>query len=116
MKKHNKTDKTTVKQRKIVSDRQKVYKIVSRIYKELREDPQIEFKKLRGVCGKFYPTDEHITLDYRREVLPTLIHEFLHKFYPNKSETWILRKEKFVITRISPIQAKRLLHMLSNIL
>lgn len=107
--------KDTLKQRKIISDNQKVYKIVSRIYKELRSNPQISFKRLRGCCGLYDMGDEHITIDYRREVLPTLIHEFIHKLYPDKSETWVLHKERFVMSRISPAQAKRLLILLSNI-
>lgn len=103
------------KQRKTVSDKQKAYRVISRIYKELRNNQQIAFKKLRGCQGEYDFCGDEITIDFRKEVLPTLIHEFIHKFHPDKNESWVLNKEKFVMQRMSPAQAKRLLIFLSYI-
>jgi hypothetical protein len=97
------------KHKKMLADKQKVYHDVSRIYKELRNNQDVRFKRLKGYQGEYDFCCDEITIDYRKELLPTLIHEFIHKFYPNKSERWVLQRERFIICRLSPSQAKRLL-------
>jgi hypothetical protein len=104
-----------LKKHKKISDRKKVYNIVSNIYKELKNNQRVSFKRLKGYQGEYDYCGDEITIDYRREILPTLIHEFLHKWHPTKSESWVLNMERFVIQRISPSQAKRLLANLSFI-
>ena len=87
-----------------------LYKITSRLYKELRTaNNDIVLKKLRGIHGEYdYETNE-ISLDYRKDFLSTLIHEFLHKWYPEKSETWVLQNERLIVNSLSTIQIKRII-------
>lgn len=120
-KKSSKKSKKSTKNKKLISNHNEVYKITSRIYKELRENQPICFKKLRGFCGHYdYVDDESlddkITLDHRRDILPTLIHEFLHKWHINACETWVLKKERAIMKHITPPQAKRLLKALLDVI
>ena len=109
--------KSNRKQRKNKSDRQSAYKLVSRIYRELKNNSDIYFKKLNDCQGEYDPDgSDEIILDYRKELLPTLIHEFIHKFHPTKKEPWIIKKEKFIMKRLSPMEAKRLITLLSYII
>lgn len=110
-----KKPKSLKKRKKLLSDKQKAYRMVSRIYKEIRNNQHIAFKKLRGCQGEYDFCGDEITIDYRREVLPTLIHEFIHKWHPEKSESWVLKMERFVIQHLSPSQAKHLLRFLCYI-
>lgn len=109
----NKKNKT--KYRKLISDKQKVYRILSRIYKELKNNKNVTLKRLRGCQGEYDFSDDKITIDFRKEVIPTLVHEFIHKFNPYKSESWVSSNERFIIRRMSPSQAKRLLVYLLSI-
>jgi hypothetical protein len=66
---------------------------------------------LRGLYD--YSTDA-IELDYRKELLPTLIHEYMHKWYPKKSETWVLQQESLITNSLSDIQVRRILFKFSQ--
>ena len=103
------------KRKKIPSDLKSVYNVISHIYKELRHNQHIYFRKLKDCQGECDVQNDEITLDYRKELLPTLIHEFIHKFHPTKNEKWVMKREKFIMRRVSPGQAKRLLTLLSYI-
>jgi len=109
-------NKENKKQRKNISDQRIVYNLLSRIYKALKNNQPISFKKLRDCQGEYDCYCDEIILDYRKEILPTLIHEFIHKFHPTKSESWVEGRERFVMRRISPYQAKRLITLLSYII
>ena len=101
--------------RKSLSDRNEVYKIIARIHKELKNNQHVALKKLRGYQGEYDFCGDEITIDYRKELLPTLVHEFIHKFYPEKSESWVLKKESLVMRHLSSSQAKHLLTLLTCI-
>ena len=91
-----------------------LYGVSHKVYKTIREDPQaIIIRKIRrpvvGVCD--YENDT-ISIDYRGEILSTLIHECLHKWYPDKSEGWVISQEKKIMNNITQKQAKNLLRAL----
>ena len=63
-----------------------IYSITHRLYKEIRENPElIHLKKLRGYQGEYNLVTEDINIDYRKMFFPTLIHEYFHKWNEGKS-------------------------------
>ena len=50
-----------------------------------------------------------ITIDYRSELLPTLVHELLHAFHPNWKECQVRRMEKGIVNGLSQSQVVHLL-------
>jgi len=64
------------------------YSITSKLYHFLQSHPDsIIFKKLSGgKTGDYTTGDDEIRLDYRKEIIPTLIHEFIHHLYPDMCE------------------------------
>jgi len=87
-----------------------LYKITHRLYQELRGDYcDITLKKMRGFQGEYDPDTDEITLDYRNDLVPTLIHEYLHKWNPDKCETWILEQERIIINALSKRQIIRII-------
>jgi len=66
------------------------------------------FKKLKGAMG-YCEWEDGILLDYRRELLPTLVHECIHYLNPEWTETEVLYAEKRIINTISIKQAIKLL-------
>jgi hypothetical protein len=47
-----------------------------------------KFKKMRRIRG-LWNCGDIIEIDYRHEIVPTIIHEILHDIYENASETWV---------------------------
>jgi len=114
MRKDGKTSKSKKDHRKIIAKKKISYEFTRKIYKELKLFPEFIFKKMRGYSGEYdYSTDE-ITLDYRKELLPTLIHEYLHKWNYDKSETWVLKQEKKIINALTPKQIRNILKLLGD--
>lgn len=70
-----------------------------------------KFKKMRGFCG-ICDWDKGIYIDYRKEMVNTLIHECLHYIEPNWSEAQILYAEKRIVNLISKKQLITLLKLL----
>lgn len=103
------------KKKNVVTDRKsKSYSFTKKFYKELRSNPEFVFRKMRGYVGEYdYSTDE-ISIDYRRDLLPTLIHEFLHKWHKERNETWVLRQEKLIINCLSIKQIRNIIRHLGN--
>ena len=58
------------------------------------------FKKLKGVHG-WCEWEDGILLDYRRELIPTIIHECIHLINPDWSESQVAYSEKRVLNTIS---------------
>lgn len=81
-----------------------------RVLKRIKEKPKgyFMFKKMRGTWG-LYEFDDGITLDPRRTIIPTLIHEVLHDLYPNNWEGWTLRVESKIMNVLSPYDIYALL-------
>jgi len=92
--------------------KQKLYRITNRIYKELRDNSNdIILQKMRGnITGLYDSGTDEITLDYRMDILPTLIHEYLHKWYIDKSETWVLQEERKIVSALSIRQARNIIY------
>lgn len=65
-------------------------------------------KKLRGAMG-YCEWENGIVIDYRRELVPTIIHECIHFLNPEWSESEVLYAEKRVINCINAKQVVGLL-------
>jgi len=94
------------------------YSIISRLYHFLRLNPDnVFFRRLGGhKTGDYDPKEEEIRLDYRKDIIPTLIHEFLHHLYPNMCETKIKEKERQTMSKISPRQGVNIIRALGSYL
>jgi len=58
------------------------------------------FKKLKGVHG-WCEWEEGILLDYRKDLIPTIIHECIHLLEPEWLEPQVLYAESRVLNTIS---------------
>jgi len=77
----------------------------------------IFFKKLYGnTLGIYEPETAVITVDHRRDLLSTLIHEFTHHLHPDWSETRVLHFERKMINALTQRQIKNILRALGNVL
>lgn len=74
-----------------------------------------KLQKLKGVMG-YCAWEDGIMLDYRRELIPTLIHECIHYMYPDWSETQVLYAEKRIINTINLVQVIKLIKCFANII
>jgi hypothetical protein len=101
----------------------RLYRIVSRIYRLFNEDGwRVRYARItwnRPLCEEHgvdldsvgfcdYENDE-IWVDYRADVLATIVHECLHAIYPDMPEYEVRQLEKMVMDNLSPVQAKRIL-------
>lgn len=93
-----------------------VDRYVHRLYKFLAEGHKISFRKMRYTRGHIYtytfPTE--IWLDPRDQVISTLVHETLHYFYPEASETWILEMERKILTKLTARQVRNIICRLAD--
>ena len=103
-------------------DRRIARRYVSRIYRLLNSGEwAVRFMRIRdnvAVCQRHGIgihsvgfVDENggaLCIDYRFDVLATLVHECLHVLHPSWPERAIKELEIALVARISPIQAKRL--------
>ena len=97
--------------------KQDIYHITKRLYALLRdhEDRTIIFKKLHGNMYAYYDGDtEEIAIDYRRELIPSLIHESLHKWHPKWPETKVIEHESAIMNTLSSAQVKNILRVLGR--
>jgi hypothetical protein len=68
----------------------------------------VEMKKLKCVQGWYGRKEDTIEIDYRKQFLPTLIHEVLHHYYPNWSETRVLKEESKITNALSIRQVENI--------
>lgn len=95
--------------------KEKVYYITRKLYQDIRNNNgTIVLKKIRGCHGIYDESTEQIILDYRKEFIPTIIHEYLHKWYQNKSESWVRHEEKRIVNALSIAQIKNILKTVSS--
>lgn len=93
------------------------YRFTRELYKLFREKPGIfHVKKLKSARGYCHTTIERIELDYRDEIISTLLHEALHFLYPDMSEDQVLRNEKDLINNLSPRQVRNIIKRFAHIL
>lgn len=96
--------------------KQKLYSITKRLHASIRASKGFLFlRKISGCHGFYDEAAEVIFIDYRKEFIPTIIHEFLHKWHYEKSESWVLREEKRIMNSLTPRQVKNLLKVLVEI-
>jgi hypothetical protein len=88
-------------------DSLKLYNKIIHLIKKSNLD-FFKLKKLKGVMG-YCEWDDGIIIDYRKEFIPTLIHECIHFLEPTWSETQVLYAEKRVVNSITPNQVIKLL-------
>jgi hypothetical protein len=65
-------------------------------------------EKLKGVHG-YCEWEDGIRLDYRKDFIPTIIHECIHLMYPLWTESQVCYSEKRVVNTISSDDVVRLL-------
>lgn len=87
-------------------------KLYNRIIKLVKKSDFnfFKLKKLRGAMG-YCEWEKGIILDYRRELVPTLIHECIHYLEPEWSESKVLYSEKRVVNVIDSKQITKLLKL-----
>lgn len=94
-----------------------VDKFTRKLYKFLSNGHKIKFKHMRstrGIIFDYTAAKSTVHLDPRDEIIPTLIHETLHYFYPDASESWILRTESKIISKLTPRQTRNILRRLAD--
>ena len=69
-------------------------------------------RKMRGTVGLCYFSD--IELDYRRDIVPTAIHELFHYMYPDWSESMVKYAESRMINFCTPVEIATFLKYLAN--
>ena len=81
-----------------------------RIINRIHEKPRgfFQFKKMRGTCG-IWECDEAIKIDFRKPLVPTVIHEVLHDLYPDNWEGWTLRVESKIVNVINAYDIYKLI-------
>lgn len=105
-----KISKVQYKKRKL-----ETYHLTKLLYYFLRHHPDnIYFERIHGnVMGYYDHETEEITLDYRKDMIPTLVHEFIHHMHPNWSETRVLKKEREIMASLSPRQCRNIVKNLA---
>lgn len=90
---------------------------VRKLYKLFKEKPHIfHVKKLKKARGYCHLETEKIELDYRDEIISTLLHEALHFLYPEMSEEHVLKNEYELINRLSSRQVRNIIKRFGAIL
>lgn len=87
-----------------------------KLYKFLQNGHYIQFSKRKSYRGwittNTFPT--HLIIDHTDKLLPTLIHESLHYFYPDKSEEWVLAMETKIMNKLTERQVKNIIRKLAQ--
>lgn len=88
----------------------------SRLYRFLEEGHILKFSKMRKFVGKidWYVTDTKtstatVVLDHRYDILPTIIHEFIHYKHPDMPEKEVIAMEDAIVSRLSNRRIKNIL-------
>jgi len=97
--------------------KKQTYRITKKLYDLLRNNSDhIHFQKLyRNVCGTYDDGTQDITIDYRRDIISTLIHEALHHWHPDWNETKVIQHESLIINALTARQIKNILRVIGKI-
>jgi len=97
-------------------DQNGIYAFARRLYHLLRHHhDSIYFQKLYGGVLGYYEFDaDKIVIDHRKDIISVLIHEVLHKWHPDWSETRVGQKEKWIMNRLTPRQIKHIIKIMGN--
>jgi len=96
--------------------KKEIYKLTKRLYYLLsHHSDHIHFEKLySNVYGFYDDKTQDITIDYRRDIIPTLIHEALHHWHPDWSETKVIKHESLIINALTPKQIKNIIKAIAD--
>jgi len=96
--------------------KKQIYYITKKLYDLLKSDStHVHFQKLySNVSGTYEETTHDITIDYRRDIISTLIHESLHHWHPSWNETKVIRHESLIINALSPLQIRNILRAIGK--
>jgi len=96
--------------------KKEIYKFTKKLYNLLRNhSDHIYFKKLySNVYGQYNDQTQDITIDFRRDIISTLVHEALHHWYPDWSETKVLKHESLIMNALSARQIKNILRIIGE--
>jgi len=112
-------------------DKKTLYTFMKRVSRFFRDNPKsVRIEKIREVevnpvtkkryclAGDVDYTPHRgkprIRIDYRRDIVATLIHELVHYFYDDLSESKTRRMESALINQLSKSQVRHLLKMLAS--
>ena len=86
------------------------YTFTKQLYNFLREHPDsITFKKLRNMCGYYDAENEEIIIDFRSDIVATLVHEISHHVHPYWCETKLQQKERQVMSCLTSTQCTNII-------
>ena len=71
------------------------------------------FKKIRGQTTGYCDWD-YIALDFRKDLVQTILHECTHYLYPELSESKVIKREKELMKVITNLQVAELLQIISR--
>lgn len=93
----------------------KVYPFLSQMYNLFKTKPELfVFKKMKFE-GEYDPVGEIIYMDYRKEILSTLIHEVIHYLHYEWCETKVIREERKIVNSLSQRQIKNIIKRFSSV-
>jgi len=100
--------------------KRELYRITSKIYNLFKTQPELfKLKKLhiaQGWCITDEKCDDMILIDYRYEMVSTLIHECIHYLYRDMPESYVLEMEKNVVNQLSIKQIRSLIKRFATLL
>ena len=110
----NNSKKSLKRKNKLLpKNKEDVNRIIAKVYKELKDDNTIIiFKNLKGCHGEYDALEDEIYIDLRKEILPTIIHELIHRWHPEKTENSVLRLERHIMQHISLAQSVNIISLL----
>lgn len=89
--------------------------LITNIIDLLRKSPPqfFQFKRIYGRTTGLYKGD-HIELDYRKDLVQSILHECIHVLHPELSETKVIQTEKLILKTITNEQVATVLNILSR--
>jgi hypothetical protein len=72
-----------------------------------------QFKRIYGRTTGFFKGD-HIELDFRKDLVQTIIHECVHALHPELSETKVLKIERDILKIITNLEVAEILAILAK--
>lgn len=94
--------------------KKEINNIVRRLYYLLNKGTtKIDLQKFpRIYVGEYKYDEDKITIDPRKEIISIFIHEALHKWHPDWSETKVLKMESKIVNQLSKRQFVNILKRL----
>lgn len=104
-----------ISRRQYKKRKSETYHILKLLYYFLKHNPDnVSFERLGNRIMGYYDFEtQEITIDHRKEIIPTLIHEFIHHMHPTWSETKVLNKEREIVSTLSIRQCQNIVKNLA---